>query len=694
MDIFKLAKKNPKKLCSMLNICDITKDEINELKDGKCILNFCYKSFSLFKKILELDFFDKNNLKYVPLCPAFNNSRLTLYLMNHKDYIKYMDQYDLSYMLLSQNFKIIDSYIKSDFINQNKIKFNCEDCQCGKPILHVIAETQSDKVLNSFVSSKFCTVEMMMELDDDGNTFVHNIINSGQKPNIIKNPKFPRDLLLQDDSFSRDIFICIVDKHIDLIKDMIKLCPDAILEKTYDNSYEVSIFDIVINKFTYFKTFIDRFGFEILKNKTVNKSLYQEITEHYILLSLRNPKILKYILQNHFDDIVNIFDEDGQNFMFDVCSNMHAFDVFMKSDKFHVKYFSQTDKRGCLPIDVSIDSYKTFEHIIKQPFFTKDLISDSILSDICHISSIKSFECLLDNGLFRTEMLYIEKDENCLFSSISSYKMLKTFCESNIFNEKLIETQCDDMNIVTYSFLYCIDANVFKYILDQKWCTQKLVNQISENFDTYIKNIDDVTSMRILMNSKFMNNTFISSCKNLVSKSVKNKKVLKFLIKNSTKDMLQEKNDKEQNILMLVCKFNPKLISHIIKHKFFDNSMINDKDINGFDCLDYVIKYNSTHVDTFIKYNKLFSKRIDEYMVNKTSLNINQKCLTKYIDLEKNIEEKCLICFDEGTDIKLKPCGHNMCSLCFLRINKCPYCRSIIKTFDIFQVKNVGSDIC
>ena len=57
------------------------------------------------------------------------------------------------------------------------------------------------------------------------------------------------------------------------------------------------------------------------------------------------------------------------------------------------------------------------------------------------------------------------------------------------------------------------------------------------------------------------------------------------------------------------------------------------------------------------------------------SLQNVRKVIAKKIEKE----HECMICMDRSKDTVLVPCGHCLCSICVLRVERCPMCRAQIE---------------
>jgi hypothetical protein len=57
---------------------------------------------------------------------------------------------------------------------------------------------------------------------------------------------------------------------------------------------------------------------------------------------------------------------------------------------------------------------------------------------------------------------------------------------------------------------------------------------------------------------------------------------------------------------------------------------------------------------------------------------------------EVDFSEECVVCLTNDREIILLPCRHNCsCHTCFLHLDKCPICRSVIKAFIVLKPPTV-----
>ena len=49
----------------------------------------------------------------------------------------------------------------------------------------------------------------------------------------------------------------------------------------------------------------------------------------------------------------------------------------------------------------------------------------------------------------------------------------------------------------------------------------------------------------------------------------------------------------------------------------------------------------------------------------------------------------CYICFEEDNTKQILPCKHDLCIVCYTKINKCPFCRATIKKDIVYDEYNI-----
>lgn len=107
---------------------------------------------------------------------------------------------------------------------------------------------------------------------------------------------------------------------------------------------------------------------------------------------------------------------------------------------------------------------------------------------------------------------------------------------------------------------------------------------------------------------------------------------------------------------------------NIDKEKYL--KIINDYITANFNLEDALIFYDYLSKNNL---NKLNKKIINYYEVD--NLGVNSKCILNSI---LDGEDECCICLEINIKLNLK-CKHKICIDCYKKINKCPFCRDIIK---------------
>jgi len=416
----------------------------------------------------------------------------------------------------------------------------------------------------------------------------------------------------------------------------------------------------------------------LIKNINFSFDLLNDLCDGIptIFFSFVNPEIYKYMLDNHFNLIENTKDDEGNIFLHYIIAKFKTFKIYLKHEKFDRKFFYVKNNMGLTPISTATNSIHKFKFIINKSFFDKEMFGDFILASACSDGNIKVVKYILDNNL------YSVNDTKFIFEACDNIRIFKLITKSKMFCDEMLVVKDDDLNVICHAF--CNNTNVFKYILGQSWCNQSLVNTIGENLSNCFRHMKKINNLKILLNSSFMNTSFINVCKNILIKSLKYNGIFSFMTKYCNKIMFEELSDQNQNILMLAVRYKPKLISKIMNHRFFDISMLNQMDENGLNTIDYCCKYNPKYISEFIKYDFCYDKISNFINKNKNKLRLSDKYLLEYIkNMSKINNNECPICYNEGIDVVFNNCGHELCCKCFKKIDKCPMCRSKIKTFRI-----------
>jgi len=477
---------------------------------------------------------------------------------------------------------------------------------------------------------------------------------------IIEDEKMTSDKLLTTDNNGKNILTsCLYNKS--------KECFDFLVNSKKVNS---ELFFNVDNNNRNFLFYLDPLliGSEFLeymfKNYDGNKILeYRDYFDYDILtyyITNNYVDYVKYIINTDFfkENIFNEIFENNFYFMSIVsCSNIEIINLILNHKYFKNEYLVRFNYDYSIPLFSSLET-EIFELFLDRMYSLKNYIlniSDYeysyLLNLICTLS-VEKFKLLINNEYFTLDLL---KKKDIVGHSLLTYlcvdnaELFELLIQTDKFNNKLLlDEDIDKENIL----MFCKDnydsfivlKNNFKdwnHLLNKKNTLNEnpLFLLIKSNSTKIIEFLVKYFCLNKLLKQQNVYGDTSLHINNLNFKSVK------IILENTffDRNILNIKNNKQQNCFMLACQNNIKLAKYMLESDFINTKLLLENDYEGNNILYYIHKSKLKNKINFLEYilnSKYFNIKLinNRNLLNETIFFSICKSDPKFLDLLLNIE--------------------------------------------------------
>ena len=349
-----------------------------------------------------------------------------------------------------------------------------------------------------------------------------------------------------------------------------------------------------------------------LENEIIRSIIYHGAIDdnYYVINELINKNLITI-------ETINTVDNYGNNILMEAC----IYNPFLVHRLIHNKLFNKETlstlniaKNNCLTlllkygIDVKINntiSLKILDCLLESEYMNSDILNNkNIYGEFSFLlacqQGISYIKKIMNSKYFNIETFSTNtfNGSNCFVFACKSndYELLKMICEHELFTENMFTAY--DLSNIPYIFYGMLSNDqIAKYILDHKYCTNKLLN------DSYklllLKNNVSCKIIETILNSKNCSSETLlntdSNGNNCLSLFINenNISVVKKILSSPycTNKLLLHQN--HNGFIFFESLFlSEKMLDIILNSPIFDPNILLLKDNNGSNILNYFLAHN------------------------------------------------------------------------------------------------------